>query len=80
MTTEKNVIMRLTNDDENELSDLLARLDAAHFEQKQYNLETFGVRDYDPDEATLHSEAAEAIRELTADLGRLPSMEARAGE
>lgn len=46
--------------------DLLTRLDKAHAEEKKFRLESFGVRDYDPDESTLHSEAAEAIRELIA--------------
>lgn len=44
--------------------ELLEKLDEAHVEEKKFRLETFGVRDYDPDESTLHSEAAEALREL----------------
>ncbi len=45
-------------------TELLERLDEAHRDEKKFRLETFGKRDYDPDESTLHSEAAEAIREL----------------
>lgn len=46
--------------------DLLKRLDEAHIEEKQFNLETFGEREFYPDEPTLHSEAADAIRKLTS--------------
>lgn len=45
---------------------LLKRLDEAHLDQQEWNKETFGARDFDPEEPTLHSEAAEAIRKLTA--------------
>lgn len=44
--------------------DLLTRLDEAHAEEQKFNLESYGARDYDPDEATLYRDAAEAIREL----------------
>lgn len=47
-------------------TDLLKRLYAAHLEEKKFNLETYGERDFDPEEPTLHSEAADAIRELMA--------------
>jgi len=44
--------------------DLLERLDQAHWEEQEYNKETFG--EFDPEEGTLYSDAAAAIRELTA--------------
>lgn len=49
-----------------EFDDLLTRLDEAHAEEQKFNRETFGEREFDPDEGTLYSEAAEAIRALTA--------------
>lgn len=52
---------------------LLKRLDEAHKEEKQFELETFGAREYDPEGDTLHSEAAEAIRELSTEIDNLRS-------
>jgi len=49
-----------------EYTDLLKRLDEAHIEEQEFNRETFGEREFDPEEPTLHSEAAAAIRKLTA--------------
>lgn len=49
-----------------EYTDLLKRLDEAHTEEQKFNRETYGEREFDPEEPTLHSEAAEAIRKLTA--------------
>lgn len=46
--------------------DLLKRLYEAHLDEKKFNLETFGEREFNPEEPTLHSEAADALRELMA--------------
>lgn len=46
-------------------TDLLKRLDEAHTEEQEFSRETYGEREFDPEEPTLHSEAAEAIRKLT---------------
>lgn len=45
--------------------DLLTRLDEAHVEEQTFNRETFGEREFDPEESSLYSEAAAAIRKLT---------------
>jgi len=45
--------------------DLLKRLDEAHVEEQEFNRETYGEREFNPEEGTLHSEAAAAIRKLT---------------
>lgn len=49
-----------------EYTDLLKRLDEAHTEEQEFNRETYGDREFNPEEPTLHSEAAEAIRKLTS--------------
>lgn len=56
-----------------DLEGLLKRLDEAHVEEQQFNRETYGERYFDPEESTLHSEAAEAIRELSTEIDNLRS-------
>lgn len=46
-----------------EFDDLLKRLDEAHVEEQKFNRETYGEREFDPEEETLYSES---IRALTA--------------
>jgi hypothetical protein len=63
-----------------EFDDLLRRLDEAHTDEQDFNRETFGEREFDPEESTLYSEAAEAIRNLLAPPEPITYDDIRAGD